>query len=136
MIDWQKSETALLWLIVFIPVVLSLALFMYVRWALHRMVARQAIEDEERVHAPPTTLPCTIVTEMDMAPPPSYLASHRDRVYHLPPTALTSEKPPGYPCPPSYDYAIGPDDVPLSDIQKRIIDQRHADPLQIVVQPL
>ncbi|ORX46980.1 hypothetical protein DM01DRAFT_328697 [Hesseltinella vesiculosa] len=126
MVNWKESETALLWLIVTIPIFISLGFFAYIRW----VIPLHIFPDEET-----GTCDCalaTIVMVEDeskarfISPPPSYVASQSDRVYHLPTFPSTPiDKPPDYnPNPPSYAYAIGPDDVPLSDIQKRIVDQQ------------
>ncbi|CAO3634406.1 unnamed protein product [Cunninghamella blakesleeana] len=133
----ESSEKVILWIILTSPLVISMALYFWIRF----IMSKRSYEDEEMIYttidAPILTTTTTTTTlppsqcnnnnsnnniNDPSSPPPSYIASHKDRIYILPNREL--EKPPMYPYPPSYDYATGPEDVPLSEIQLRIIEKR------------
>ncbi|CAO3628921.1 unnamed protein product [Cunninghamella echinulata] len=124
----ESSEKAILWIILISPMIISIVLYIWVRF----IMSKRSYEDEEMMYPIVTSIPPSqqITTTTDnnthalstSPPPPSYIASHKDRIYELP--NKEAEKPPMYPYPPSYDYAVGPEDVPLSEIQLRIIENR------------
>lgn len=128
----ESSEKAILWIILLSPLIISMALYFWIRF----IMSKRSYEDEEMIY---TTIDTPILTTTTtssssslsqynndindpLSPPPSYIASHKDRIYILP--NKEQEKPPMYPHPPSYEYATGPEDVPLSEIQLRIIEKR------------
>ncbi|CAO3599316.1 unnamed protein product [Absidia cylindrospora] len=106
------SDTSILWLIVLIPVVLSLFLYLVAKCLASTKTSLDEEEESRLFHQnhPP------ILTPAPPSPPPSYFASHRDRLYRI------HEKPP--------DYVIiipstnDPEDMPLDEVKQIIMDQR------------
>ncbi|ORZ16243.1 hypothetical protein BCR42DRAFT_392211 [Absidia repens] len=94
---FTDPETTVLWLILLLPVFLSLALYIYVRYLTSRWYkGEEGAEEDEEIACPSTTNAC------HHTPPPSYIASYQDRIFQTPSPPLDVEKPPDYPSPPSY----------------------------------
>ncbi|ORZ18166.1 hypothetical protein BCR42DRAFT_436911 [Absidia repens] len=106
-----NSDTSILWLIVLIPVFLSLILYLLAKCLASTKTSLDEEEESRLFHQnhPPT------LTLAPPSPPPSYFASHRDRLYRI------HEKPPDYVIVTS---ANDPEDMPLDEVKQIIMDQR------------
>lgn len=122
------SDTSILWLIVLIPVVLSLVLYFLAKCliAFRPPLEEEEEEEESRLYEETTChyqdYPHT-PNPAPPSPPPSYFASHRDRLYRI------HEKPPDYvititTTATTTTTTIDPEDMPLDKVKQIIMDKR------------
>ncbi|KAI8089380.1 uncharacterized protein BX664DRAFT_385878 [Halteromyces radiatus] len=113
------TGTPILWLIVLTPVLLSVMIYFCVRCITSKLEC-----DDEEISVPCFSSSPSMRQHISSSlPPPSYFASHRDRLFrvHL---LDQEEKILGYSCPPSYEVAVDPENMPLDKLKLIIQNQR------------
>lgn len=119
---FTDPETIVLWLILLLPVFLSLLLYLYVRCLTSRWYKGEEEEqqqEDEEIAYPSSTID-----------PPSYIASYQDQLFQTqqPSHLMEHEKPPDYPSPPSYEDAFNAneddEEMTLDQVKQNVLLQK------------